>query len=334
MKKRRIGKGGASASVVGFGGWAIGGWPRDGSDEGVALETLQAGIDAGVNFIDTAPANGFGLAESLVGKAIAGRARDELVIASKCGLRWDRESEHLHAECGGRRLFRTLAADSVREELSRSLERLGTDWIDLYQTHWPDPATDIGAVVDVMESLRQDGLIRQWGMCNTSADTVMAALATGEPSSCQDRYSLLDRDQESELVPLCREQGLAFLARSPLAQELLGGRIDGRRDFPEGDPRRDNPRFAPRVRDALQAILAPVKAVARDHDISTAELVLAWTLQQNGVTHILADARTPEQASANANAGVIELDQEELDVMQQAADAWPGFAALQATDGG
>ncbi len=313
------------ASVVAFGAWAIGGWKWGGSDANASVDAVRAALDAGVNIIDTAPVYGFGLSEKLVAQAIEGRKREDILIATKCGLRWDIETPTLHFKSDSETIHRTLTDESIRWELQQSLERLGTDYIDLYQTHWPDPSTDIEAVASTLQSLKNEGLIRAWGLCNESPERLNAAAAAGELATDQERYSLLDREHDEANLPVCAEHDLGFLCYSPIAQGLLTGKMDAKRQFNEGDLRLGNPRFSASAREAIQAVLAPVKALARDRDLSTEQLVLAWTLRQSGVTHVLAGARTAEQALSNAVAGTVDLDDEELSVIQQAADAWPGF---------
>lgn len=328
MKTRALGTSGIEASAVAFGAWAIGGWKWGGTDAERSVEAIRAALDAGMTMIDTAAVYGFGLSEELVGRAIAGRPREEIVVATKCGLRWDIETSTLHAESEGRRVFRTLEAASIRHELDASLARLGVDHVDLYQTHWPDPETPVESVVETLEALVSEGKIRAWGFCNSDPDALVTACAEGSPATDQERYSLLDPEQDVRNLPLCREKELAFLAYSPIAQGLLTGKIDARREFPEGDLRRDNPRFAPRVLDAVQAVLAPVKSLARDRDATVEQLILAWTLARPGVSHVLVGTRSVEQAVANAAAGSIELGADEIDVIDHAAEAWPGFDAL------
>ena len=316
------------ASAIAFGAWAIGGWKWGGADADASVKAVQASLDAGVDFIDTAAVYGFGLSEEIVGNAIAGRPRENIVLATKCGLRWDTETRTLHAESEGHRIFRTLEPASIRWELEQSLQRLGTDYIDLYQTHWPDPDTELSEVVATLDALVAEGKIRAWGLCNETPERLTAAADLGALSTDQERYSLLDREQDTANLPVCEEHDLGFLCYSPIAQGLLTGKMDGKREFAEGDLRIGNPRFTPAVLDAVQAVLAPVKSLARDRGVTTEQLVLAWTLQQSGVSHVLVGTRDIEQAVANAAAGAIELDSEELALITQAADAWPGFAAL------
>jgi len=325
MKTRALGKSGIDASAVAFGAWAIGGWKWGGTDAEDSVRAIRAALDAGMTMIDTAAVYGFGLSEELVGRAIAGRPRDEIVLATKCGLRWDATSPTLHAESDGRRVCRSLAPDSIRHELEQSLGRLGVEHIDLYQSHWPDPETPVESVVETFEALVAEGKIRAWGLCNCDPEALAKAVASGDLASDQERYSLLDPEQEERNLPLCRAERLAFLAYSPIAQGLLTGRIDGSREFAEGDLRRDNPRFAAPVLEAVQVVLAPLKALARDRDATVEQLVLAWTLARPGVSHVLVGTRSVEQAVSNAKAGSLELSRDEMGVIDQAARAWPGF---------
>ncbi len=325
MKRRHLGTHGMQASVVAFGAWAIGGWKWGGTDASASIKAVQASLDAGVDLIDTAAVYGFGLSEELVGDAIKDRKRENIVLATKCGLRWDIETPTLHNKGPEHSIYRILTDESIRWEVQQSLKRLGTDYIDLYQTHWPDPETDIEAVVSTLESLKKEGVIRAWGLCNESPERLEAAATVGQMATDQERYSLLDREQDSANLPLCQKYELGFLCYSPIAQGLLTGKIDARREFSNDDLRIANPRFAPPVLEAIQAVLAPVKSLARDKDVSTEQLVLAWTLSQPGVSHVLVGARDESQATSNAVAGSLELNAEELSVIQQAADAWPGF---------
>lgn len=320
------------ASVVAFGAWAIGGWKWGGSDVQASVAAVRASLDAGVDFIDTAAVYGFGLSEEIVGKAIKGRSREDIIVATKCGLRWDIETSTPHAESEGRLICRTLEPSSIRWELEQSLQRLGTDYIDLYQTHWPDPETDMESVVESFEALKKEGLIRAWGLCNESAERLAAAAHSGSLATDQEKYSLLDRAQDAANLLVCEEHDIGFLCYSPIAQGLLTGKIDAKRQFAEGDLRIGNPRFAPRVLDAIQAVLAPIKSLARDKDMSVEQLVLAWTLGQPGVTHVLVGTRDVAQAQSNAKAGSIELDADEMAMISQAAAAWPGFFALKDQD--
>ena len=325
MKQRSLGKSGIEASVVAFGAWAIGGWKWGGTDAQASIEAIRASLDAGINFIDTAAVYGFGLSEQLVGEAIQGRPRKDIVLATKCGLRWDIETPTLHSDNDGKPIFRTLAADSIAWEIDQSLARLKTDYIDLYLTHWPDPETPLEETIAALDLLKNDGKIRAWGFCNSDPQDLELACEHGTCCADQERYSLLDREQEKRNLKVCQECDLAFLAYSPIAQGLLTGKVDGKREFAEGDLRLGNPRFAGPVLEAVQALLAPVKSLARQRGVTTEQLVLAWTLVQPGVSHVLVGARNAGQGVANARTGNLDLATDELEMLSQVAKAWPGF---------
>lgn len=326
MKQAELGRSGINASVVAFGAWAIGGWKWGGTDAKQSVNALQAAMDAGINLIDTAAVYGFGLSEELVGEAVKNKPRDEVVIVSKCGLRWDIETPTLHAESEGKRIFRTHAADSIALEVEQSLKRLGTDYIDVYLTHWPDPVVPVEELAATMESLVAAGKIRTWGMCNSNPDDIAIALKSDSFSTNQERYSMLDRQQDDQNLPACVKHNLAFLAYSPMAKGLLTGRINKQREYSAGDQRIEDPRFTEAALDALQLLLQPVQKIAAARQMQTHHLVLAWTLQQAGVSHVLAGARTAVQAKSNAAAGSIELRDNELSAISDALGQWPGFA--------
>lgn len=319
MQHRPLGPSGINASVVAFGAWAIGGWRWGGSDTQDAIDAIHAALDAGINLIDTAPMYGFGHSEELVGKAIRGR-RDKLLIATKCGLRWDRQEGKFHFASQGHSVHRYLAPDSIGEELEASLKRLGTDYIDLYQTHWQEPTTPIADTMGELVKFRDQGKIRAIGVCNATPQEMDAYRAVGSLDTSQDRYSMLDRAQDQQNLPYCAEHGLGFLAYSPLAQGLLTGKVDPQRQFPEGDQRRDNPRFSQDNRARVADLLQVLQPIADAHGASMEQLVLAWTLTRPGLSHVLAGARTPAQAISNARAGQINLSPEDISAIDTAVE--------------
>ena len=329
MKHNELGRSGIKASAIAFGAWAIGGWKWGGTDAKQSINAIAAAMDAGINLIDTAAVYGFGLSEQLVAEGIKGQARDKTIVITKCGLRWDIESPTLHAESDGKRIFRTHADDSIKWEVEQSLQRLDTDYIDLYLTHWPDPQVPVEQLAATMESLVDSGKIRAWGMCNSNPADIAIAMQSSSFSADQEKYSMLDREQDGLNLPVCADNNLAFLAYSPMAKGLLTGRIDKQRTFGDGDMRRDEPRFSAESLDALDVLLAPINAIATQRKVQTHQLVLAWTLQQQGVSHVLAGARSIEQASSNAIAGSIHLSDAELSSIDSALKAWPGFACEQ-----
>jgi len=317
MRYRPLGASGIQASVVGFGAWAIGGWLWGGQEEKAAVRAVQAALDAGIDLIDTAPAYGLGASEQVIGKAIAGR-RDKVVLATKCGLTWHTARGTLFFEEFGKPVHKFLGPDSIRTELEDSLRRLKTDRIDLYQTHWQDSTTPNDATMAELVRLKEQGKIRAIGVSNVTVEQLAAYRKDGEVASVQEKYSMLDRGHEKDLLPYCREHNVAFLAYSPLAQGLLTGKVGLRRRFRGDDQRRGHPRFSAENRAKVVALLKEFQPVAERHGVSLTQLAIAWTVAQPGVTHALVGARKPGQAGENARGGEVALTAADLKAMSAA----------------
>ena len=224
MEQRAIGASGINASVVGLGTWAIGGWMWGGTDEASSIAAIRAAIDAGVTLIDTAPAYGMGRSEEIVGAALEGR-REQVVLATKCGLVWHTSRGGHFFDQAGKPVHRYLGPELIAHELNESLKRLRTDYIDLYITHWQDPTTPIAETMGALEDLRKAGKIRTIGASNVSAADIVGYVAAGTLDAIQEQYSMVHRDIEAELVPLCARHGIAILSYSSLALGLLTGKI-------------------------------------------------------------------------------------------------------------
>ncbi len=318
MLTRTIGASGISASAIGLGTWAIGGWMWGGTDEAQSIDTIRASIDEGVSLIDTAPAYGQGLSEEIVGKAIKGR-RDKVVLATKLGLVWHTKKGNHFFDYDGAPVHRYLGADSVVYEVEQSLRRLGTDHIDHYITHWQDPTTPVTETMEALERLKTQGKIRSIGASNVSVADVKAYLAAGQIDAVQQEYSMVVRDMERELLPFCAENNVSVLSYSSLALGLLSGKIGPDRVFTGDDQRKDNPRFSLANRRKVAALMEAIRPIAEAHSASEAQIVIAWTLQQPGITFSLCGARSPQQARENAQAGRIRLSGEELNQISEAA---------------
>lgn len=315
---RSIGRSGIAASAVGLGTWAIGGWMWGGTDEAAAVKAIEASIEAGVSLIDTAPAYGLGRSEELVGAAIRGR-RDRVVIATKCGLNWHHgKGTHFFDEAG-HPVHRYLGADGITWEVEQSLRRLRTDYIDLYITHWQDPTTPVAATMEALLRLKEAGKIRAVGASNCSAADIDAYVGAGQLDAIQERYSMLDRQIETTLLPVAARAGVSTLSYSSLALGLLAGTIAPDRAFTGDDQRREDPRFSPDNRRRALAFAAALKPLTEAHQASVAQLVIAWTLRQPGITFALCGARNPAQAMDNAHAGHIEFDPSDLEAITRAA---------------
>jgi aryl-alcohol dehydrogenase-like predicted oxidoreductase len=323
MIRRPLGQSGIQASVIAFGAWAVGGWRWGGADEKESVAAIRAGLDAGIDLIDTAPVYGLGRGEEIVGKAIEGR-RDKVVIATKCGIVWHVErgqllfvaDEHGRNENGAYRLHKYLGVDEIRADFERSLRRLRTDYVDLYQTHWQDPTTPVADVMACLLDLKRQGRIRAIGVCNATVENIEEYRRFGAVDADQERYSMLDRKLEPRQLPHCRSNGIAALAYSPMEHGLLTGKVTSDRVFNRGDLRQGHPGFTPERLARVRGLLDRLEPIARGHGLSLGQLALAWAVAPGGCTHALAGARTAKQAEENAAAGRAELpssDRAEID---------------------
>lgn len=315
---RPIGASGIKASVVGLGTWAIGGWMWGGTEEKQSIAAIQESIDEGISLIDTAPAYGQGLSETIVGKAIEGR-RDKVVLATKCGLVWHTQKGNHFFDYDGQPVHRYLGKESIVYEVEQSLARLKTDYIDLYITHWQDPTTPVEETLEALEMLKQQGKIRSIGASNVSVDDLQSYVASGQLDAIQEEYSMVKRDIESSLLPICAKHGVSMLSYSSLALGLLSGKIGPDRTFSGDDQRTDNPRFSISNREKIARLMGDLAPIADKHRATNAQIVIAWTVQQPGITFSLCGARNPQQARENARAGSIRLTPEELNMISEAA---------------
>lgn len=318
MKTTTLGSSGIACEAIGLGTWAMGGWMWGGGDDAAAVDAIRASLDAGVRLIDTAPAYGLGHAETLVGRALEGR-RHDAVIATKCGLVWHtRRGTHFFDE-EGRPVHRHLGRDSIFFEVEESLKRLGTDYIDLYITHWQDSTTPVEETMGALLDLKAQGKIRAIGASNVSAETLAEYLRYGPVDAVQERYSLIDREIETALVPLCQANDVTVLGYSSLAMGLLAGPIDPARQFTGDDQRATNPRFSAANRTKLQAFFAELEPVRADAGCPFSQLMIAWTLAHGAVSVALCGARNAAQARENAAAGAVALDAASVAAIDAAA---------------
>jgi len=291
-----------------------------GTDTQQSVRSIQASLDAGVNFIDTAPAYGLGLSERIVGEAIRGR-RDKVILATKCGLVWHTPKGNFFVDQNGTRIHRYLGAESIRYEVEHSLRRLETDYIDLYQTHWQDPTTPIEETMGTLLDLKKQGKIRAIGVSNCTVEQVRRYRSVGPLDAAQEKYSMLNRELEREYLPYCVQNRIAVLAYSPLANGLLTGKVDPERIFPEDDLRHDNPMFSRESRIRVMEMLDRMRRVARKYNFTDSQLAIAWTLAQPGITHALVGARDAGQAAENAAGGVAALTVADVKQVTEAMQA-------------
>lgn len=322
MTYRQLGNSSIKASSITFGAWAIGGWMWGGSDQKEALQAIIAGWEMGITSIDTAPIYGQGLSEQIVGEALKTIPRNQLQIFTKCGLRWDlaKGSFNLHSSDNTGNaidIYRYAGKESIVEECENSLRRLGTDYIDVYQLHWPDPTTPIEESMEALLLLKQQGKVREVGVCNYTAGQMQTAEKIIPLVSAQNPYSMLNRDIEKELIPYCLQQQKAIMAYSPMQRGLLTGKIKPNHVFAAGDTRDGNRFFTAHNMQETQNLLAKLQPIADGHSITLGQLALAWVLHQPGITLALAGARNAAQTKENAKAADIQLNGEELTVVNE-----------------
>ncbi len=316
MELRKLGQSDLKLPAVSFGAWAIGGWFWGGTDDDAAVRAIQCGIDAGITCVDTAPMYGMGHSERVVGQAIAER-RDEVLVATKCGLRWDLEEGESYFDTetpAGRavKVYRNLRADSIKHECDESLKRLGIDHIDLYQCHWPDSTTPLEDTMGALLDLQQAGKIRAIGVSNFTPEMIERCMAMGTVASDQPKYNALERSFESEMLPFCMAHNIGVLAYSAIAQGLLTGKVSVDRELPEGDHRQRRPWFSRKNRQRVLDMLAKVQPIADTHDATLGQVMINWTFSQPGITSTLVGARNEAQVEENAGAAAFTLSPAEM----------------------
>jgi aryl-alcohol dehydrogenase-like predicted oxidoreductase len=317
METRKLGKSDVEVSVLAFGAWAIGGWLWGGSDSKTAVKAIEVAIDHGMTTIDTASVYGFGLSEELVGKATKGK-RDKVQILTKFGMSWDgKEGEYFFAtkDNSGKdiKIYKHSSKEKVIQDCDSSLKRLKTDYIDLFQIHWPDATTPVSETMEALEILVQKGKIRAGGVCNYNRELTDQAFKTFPLASNQVPYSMVNRNIEKEIVPYCIENNIGILAYSPLQRGLLSGKIKQGYKFNEGDNRPDTVYYKEPNLSNILLLLKNISSIADERKVTLAQVVLNWTIQQDGITCALAGARNPEQVLENIGAAGFRLTAGEIE---------------------
>jgi aryl-alcohol dehydrogenase-like predicted oxidoreductase len=272
-------------SHVAIGTWAIGGWMWGGTDEAQSVSTIRAALEHGINLIDTAPVYGFGRSEEIVGKAVAeARLRSRVLIATKTGLEW---------RGGG--VFRNASRARILAEVDDSLRRLRTDYIDIYQVHWPDPLVRIEETAEAMYTLLRQGKIRAIGVSNFSVAQMERFRRAAPLQVLQPPYNLFERGIETDLLPYCRRNKIATLGYGALCRGLLSGRMRPNTIFDGDDLRRTDPKFRePRFAQYLAAVQKLDRLAKERFDKRVIQLAVRWMLDQ-GITTALWGARHPDQ---------------------------------------
>jgi aryl-alcohol dehydrogenase-like predicted oxidoreductase len=286
MEFTKIAGTGLTASRIGLGTWAIGGWMWGGSVEAESIKTIHAAIERAITLIDTAPVYGFGRSEEVVGKALAhGGLRKRVVIATKAGLEWHDQQP-----------VRNASRKRIVAEVEQSLRRLRTDYIDVYQVHWPDPLTPIEECAEAMLTLYRQGKIRAIGVSNFSRQQMHEFREIAPIHTVQPPYNLFEREAEAEVLPYCLWHGIATLVYGPICRGLLSGRMNPDTRFEGDDQRNTDPKFqAPRYGQYLRAVDALDRFARENFGKRVMHLALRWALDQPGVSVALMGARRPSQ---------------------------------------
>jgi aryl-alcohol dehydrogenase-like predicted oxidoreductase len=304
---REIGRTGIFVTPLAMGCWPIAGITSVNVTEASSLATLKAAADSGINFFDTAYAYGYaGESEVLIGKALGSR-RDKLVIASKGGIHYD-----------GTVQGRDGSPATLRRECETSLARLGTDWIDLYYLHAPDPKTPLEVSATAMKSLLESGKIRSAGVSNFSLEQLKQFHAVCPISAFQPHYNMLQREIESLQLPWCIENHVSVIVYWPLMKGLLAGKLSRDHQFDPRDGRRKYPMFNGDEWTKNQDFLDCLREIAAECQTTVSELVLNWTIQRPGITVAICGAKRPEQIQENAAALSWRLSPEQIEKINQA----------------
>ena len=289
-------------SVIGIGCWNFGG-DFDTSDDNAATNIVHAAIDRGINLFDVAPVYGWTHAEKVLGKALKGK-RDKVLIASKCGLVWNEKHETRN----------DLSKKNILREIDESLERLQTDYIDLYQLHWPDHNTPIEETVEALRIIKDAGKIRYIGLSNFSPQDVQTFMSMIEINAQQSLYNMLVRNTtsyhnipleyrtEKDVLPVVRREGQAFLPYSPLFQGLLAGRFTREKKFSSRDIRSANPKLTGPAFEEYYACYEKLLEVANEIGRPINELAINWLRQKEEVTCIIGGVSSIEQLDRNVAA--------------------------------
>jgi aryl-alcohol dehydrogenase-like predicted oxidoreductase len=312
MDKRRLGNSDMDITVLGLGAWAIGGggwafsWgPQDDSD---SIRAIREGLDAGINWIDTAAVYGLGHSEEVVALALEGVANRPYVF-TKCERAWNENRE----------IIKSLKRDSIRRECEESLRRLKTDVIDLYQIHWPEPDADIEEGWSTLSELQKEGKVRWIGVSNFNAAQMERVKKIAPITSLQPPYSMITRAVESAILPYCHAHGIGVIVYSPMRSGLLSGKMSRERiaNLPQEDWRNHNPDFQePKLTRNLQLVEA-LRQIGERHGRTPGEIAIAWTLRNPAVTAALVGVRKPGQVAGITGAAEVKLSDADVAAIEQ-----------------
>ncbi len=294
-----------TVSRVALGTWAMGGWMWGGSDQRESIATIHAALDQGINLIDTAPVYGFGVSEETVGAALEG-VRSQAVIATKVGLEW-RDGK----------IYRNATRARIMQEIDDSLRRLRTDYIDIYQVHWPDPLVPVEETAEAMRTLYEQGKIRAVGVSNFSVAQMRQFREVAPLHVLQPPYNLFERAVEAEILPFSRANGIVTLGYGALCRGLLSGRMRPDTTFQGDDLRRIDPKFQPpRYAQYLDAVRRLDELAQGRFHRRVIHLAVRWMLDQ-GISVALWGGRRPDQVEAARGVAGWSLDAEDRALIER-----------------
>lgn len=305
MQKRTLGKNGPELTVIGFGSWATGGPWQFGwgpQDDDKSIKAIRKSLEGGINWIDTAAVYGFGHAEEVVSKAL-GNMRKDVFIATKCGRTWDGKGNN----------FKNLKPESIRREIEDSLRRLNTDYVDLYQIHWPDTetGTPIEESWDIMKEIKDEGKARFIGVSNFDIELMEKCRKICPIQSLQPPYNLIRRDVENDILPYCLENGIGVIPYSPMQSGLLTGKFDLSR-LAADDWRRNNPIYQEPNLNRHLAFVESLRSVAEKKGATVGQIAVNWVLANPAVTSAIVGSRSPQQAEENLRIPEIILEKSDI----------------------
>jgi len=301
---------GVKLSCLGLGGEQLGGHGWGKVSESQMVKAVHKAIDSGVTFFDTAPIYGLGHSEEVLGKALSA-ARKNVIIATKVGLVWKKNEPF--------EKFTDSSPANIEKEVDMSLKRLGSDYIDVYQIHWPDPNTPIEDTLFAMKKLKQSGKIRCIGCCNFSLELLREAVRYGEIRTVQIPYNLIDRKFESDLLPFCKENNIAVLAYSPIARGFLSGKYDKDTIFGLDDhrSRSEDEYFQGEAQAKNLRVLGKLEFIAKKLNKTPAQIALRWVLENPCITTAIFGAKNTVQVKENVVASDFSLSQEDIEFLNK-----------------
>ena len=322
MKTMKLGKTGMDVSRMGLGTWSIGGGSAWGGDHDLqtVVDTIVEAPKLGVNLIDTAPGYNFGNSEKILGMALQKMNREDVKIITKCGVTWDQEMKgDLFNKVNGIQLYKNLNSDSIKREIEESLKRMGTDYVDVYMTHWQsiegsEYYVPIQKTMEVLNDLKAQGKIKAIGAANVDIKQIQEYLKHGELDIVQAKYSILDRGIEDEIIPCCRENGVTIQAYSPLEMGLLSGTMP--RDYKPVGAQIPKKWFQPDNMQKAMDVMDQWKPLCEKYNCTIANLALGWILAQGEFINLLSGSTTVDQIKENVKSTELELDPADVAMMR------------------